>query len=201
VTVPWRWVCWSAGAALLVLAGTVLMLQVQVRSAGTTAQSCGSAWDVIAGRVGWQQWWSADLSGPGGGLSRTLRCPDAVNGRIVLAGGLTLGAVAAVSAGEIATWRRSRQIRRDAPDAVRRLRLLGTVLTVLGGLLTAGGLAGIALVVADPQAPLFFYASRPIVVLIGLLLVLPAILLIALGRTASVMAEHLAAAEVAREAP
>jgi hypothetical protein len=158
-----------------------------VRSAGTTAQSCGSAWDVIAGRVGWQQWWSADLSGPGGGLSKTLRCPYAVNGRIVLAGGLTLGAVAAVSAGEIATWRRSRQIRRDAPDAVRRLRLLGTVLTVLGGLLT-GGLAGIALVVADPQAPLFFYASRPIVVLIGLLLVLPAILLIALGRTASVMA-------------
>ena len=77
--------------------------------------------------------------------------------------------------------------------------MLGATLTVLGGVLTAGGLAGIALLVADPGAPLFLYVSRPVVVLAGLLLVLPAILLIALGRGASLWAEHLADVEAARE--
>ena len=65
-------------------------------------------------------------------------------------------------------------------------------MTILGALLTAGGLAGITLLVADPRAPLFLYVSRPVVVLAGLLLILPAILLIVLGRGASLMAEYLA---------
>jgi hypothetical protein len=201
--VSWRWAGWTAAAALLVLAGVVLMLQVQVRGAGTPSRSCGSAWDVVAGRVGWPQWWSEDLSDPAGGrggqLARTLRCPGAVNGRIVVSGGLALGAVAAVSAGGFAARRRARRVQHALPGLAGRLRLFGTILIVLGGVLTAGGLAGIALLVADPRAPLFLYVSRPVVVLAGLLLVLPAILLIALGRGASLMAEHLADVEVARE--
>jgi len=79
--------------------------------------------------------------------------------------------------------------------------VLGTAVTVLGGLLTAAGLAGLALLTADPRAPLFLYVSRPVVVLAGLLLVLPAVLLIVLGRGISVLAGYLAHLEVPRETP
>ncbi|HUY49958.1 MAG TPA: hypothetical protein VMV92_30315 [Streptosporangiaceae bacterium] len=203
---PWRWVCWSAGAVLLVLSGVVLLLQVAVHGgAGTPSRACGSAWDVVAGRAGWPQWWAADLSDPAGGrggqLVRTLRCPGAVNGRIVTSGGLALGAVALVSAGELVALRSARRVRPALPGPGRRLRLLGTAVTILGALLTAGGLAGITMLVADPRAPLFLYVSRPVVVLAGLLLILPAILLIVLGRGASLMADYLAHAEATREAP
>jgi hypothetical protein len=71
-----------------------------------------------------------------------------------------------------------------------RFKLLGTAVTMPGGLLTAAGLAAIALLVADSRAPLFLYV-RPVVVLAGLLL-LPAILLILLGRAAAMMARWLA---------
>jgi hypothetical protein len=173
----------------------VLLLQVSIPGAGTP-RACGSAWDVVAGRAGWPQWWAADLSDPaagrGGRLDRTLRCPGAVNARVVTSGGLALGAVAVVSAGEFAALRSARRAGSAGLGPARRLKLLGTAVTILGGLLTAAGLAGIALLVADPRAPLFFYVSRPVVVLAGLLLLLPAILLIVLGRAARVMAGHLA---------
>ena len=201
----WRWVCWSAGVVLLVLSGLVLLLQVSVHGVGAPSRACGSGWDVVAGRAGWPQWWAADLSDPaeghGGQLIRTLRCPGAVNTRIVTSGGLALGTVALVSAGEFVARRSARRARPALPGPARRLRLLGTAVTVLGVLLTAGGLAGIALLVADPSAPLFLYVSLPVVVLVGLLLILPAILLIVLGRGASLMADYLAHAEATRETP
>ena len=184
----------------------MLLLQVSVPGTGTPPRACGSAWDVVAGRAGWPQWQAADLSDPaagrGGRLDRTLRCPGAVNGRIVSSGGLALGAVALVSAGEFAALRSARRAGSAGPGPARRLRLVGTAVTVLGALLTAAGLAGIALLAADPRAPLFLYVSRPVVVLAGLLLILPAILLIVLGRAASVMAGYLAhPEEVPRETP
>jgi hypothetical protein len=203
--VPWRWACWSAGMVLLILAGLVLLLQVSVRDAGTPPRACGSAWDVVSGRDGWPRWWAADLSDPaeahGGQPVRTLRCPGAVNARIITSGGLALGAVALVSAAEFAALRSARRGRSAQPAPARRLKVLGTAVTVLGALLTAGGLSGIALLVADPRAPLFVYVSRPVVVLAGLLLVLPAILLIVLGRGVSVLAGYLAHREVPRETP
>ena len=201
----WRCVCWVAGAVLLVLSGLVLLLQVSVHGAGTPPRACGSGWDVVAGRTGWPQWWAADLADPaegrGGQLVRTLRCPGAVNARIVTSGGLAVGAVVLVSAGELMAWRSARRVTPARPGQARRLRLLGTAVTILGVLLTAGGLAGIVLLVADPRAPLFLYVSRPVVVLAGLLLILPAILLIVLGRGASLMAGYLAHAEATRETP
>jgi hypothetical protein len=115
-----------------------------------------------------------------------------VNGRIVTSGGLALGAVALVSVGELAALRSARRAGSAGPGPARRLRLLGTAVTILGGLLTAAGLAGIALLAADPRAPLFLYVSRPVVVLAGLLLLLPATLLIVLGRAAGMMARYLA---------
>lgn len=81
---------------------------------------------------------------------------------------------------------------------MRRLRLLGTAVTVLGGLLTAGGLVGIAVLLADPNSPLFLYVSRPLA-FVGLLLLLPAVLLIALGRGISLTADYLDRAEPPRE--
>lgn len=200
--VSWRWAGWSAGMILLVVSALVLLLQVSVAAPRTPPRACGSAWDVVAGRAGWPQWWAADLSDPGGGaLARTLRCPSAVNARIVASGGLALGAVALVSAGEFAALRRARRVRPARPGPARRLRLLGTAVTVLGSLLTAAGLAGIALLVADPGAPLFLYVSRGVVVLAGLLLLLPAILLIVLGRGTSLMAGYLAHREESDETP
>jgi hypothetical protein len=193
----WRWAGWSAGIVLLIVSGLVLLLQVSVPGAGTPPRACGSGWDVVAGRAGWPQWQAADLSDPAeaprsGGLVRTLRCPGAVNGRIVTSGGLGLGAVAVVSAGEFAALRSARRAGPAGPGPARRLKLLGTAVTMLGGLLTAAGLAAIALLAADPRAPLFWYVSRPAVVLAGLLLLLPAILLIVLGRAAAMMARCLA---------
>lgn len=201
----WRWVCWSAGTVLLVLSGVVLLLQVSVHGVGMPSRSCGSGWEVVAGRAGWPQWWAADLSDPaegrGGQLVRTLRCPDAVNTRIITSGGLALATVALVSAGEFVARRSARRVQPALPGPARRLRLLGTAVTILGALLTAGGLAGITVLVADPHAPLFLYVSRPVVVLAGLLLILPAMLLIVLGRGASLMADYLAHAEATRETP
>ncbi len=202
----WRWAGWSAGIVLLIVSGLVLLLQVSVAGAGMPPRACGSAWDVVAGRAGWPQWQAADLSDPAaarsGRLDRTLRCPGAVNAKIVTAGGLALGAVALVSAGELAALRPARRAGSAGPGPARRLKLLGTAVTILGGLLTAAGLAAIALLVADPHAPLFLYVSRPVVVLAGLLLLLPAILLIVLGRAAAMMARYLAHPEEAsRETP
>ena len=97
-----------------------------------------------------------------------------------------------MAAGELAALRSARRAGSARPGPARRLRLLGTAVTILGGLLTAAGLAAIALLVADPRAPLFLYVSRPVVVLAGLLLLLPAILLIVLGRAAGMMARCLA---------
>ncbi len=201
----WRWVHWGAGMILLVLAGVALLLQVSVRGAGTPPRACGSAWDVITGRAGWPQWWAADLSDPaaasGTALVRTLHCPGALNGRIAAFAGLGGAAVTVVAAGEVAALRRARRVRPGPvrPGPLRRLKLLGTAVTVLGGLLTAGGLAGIAILVADPGSALFLYVSRPLAAFAGLLLLLPAILLIALGRGISLTADYLANAEPPRE--
>ena len=201
----WRWVCWGAGVLLLILAGVVLLLQVSVHGAGTPPRACGSAWDAVTGRAGWPEWWAADLSDPAearsGQLVRTLLCPGAVNGSIAASGGLAIGAVLVVSAGEVVALRRSRRVRPALPGPASRLRLVGTVVTILGGLLTAGGLAGIAILVADPSLPLFLYVSRPVVVLVGLLLLLPAILLIVLGRGISLIAGYLAHPEPPHETP
>jgi hypothetical protein len=79
------------------------------------------------------------------------------------------------------------------------LRLLAAAVTALGSALTVAGLVGIALLTADPHAPLFLYVGRPVVVLAGLLLLLPAVLLIALGRGAALLADQLSRSEESHE--
>ena len=191
-SVPWRWVGRTLGALLFMAAALVLTTQLEVGNARSQNRSCGSAWDVLAGRVGWPQWWSADLEEPADrALVRTLDCPNAVNQHGLASGALAVGALAVVFAGEVVD-RRLRVRRRPAPPgAPGRVKAFGMVLTGLGVLLTLGGLAGIALLVANPGSALFLYVRRPVVVLAGLLLLLPAILLCALGQAAVLMADHL----------
>lgn len=190
------------GAVLLAVALTVLLLGVPVRGAAGRSASCGSAWDAVSGRTGWREWWAQDLVAPvdsSGRLVRTLRCPDAVDGRIVVVGVLAISAVLIIAAGEVAG--RWRQREPGAAPEARRLARLGIVLTLLGALLTASGLAGIALLTADPQDPLFLYVSRPVVVLAGLLLILPALLIVVLGRVVSAMAAQLHTQEYGHAPP
>lgn len=199
----WRWASRAAGAALVVVAATRLCTEVQVGS-GAVRRSCGSALDAVAGRSGWSQWWAADLTdaaqGSGAPL-RTVRCPAAVNGRIVVASALLPTAVAVVAAGELVRGRRTRRARSAVRGVHGRLRGFGITVAIVGAVLSVGGLVGLALLVADPHSTLFLYVSRPAVVLAGLLLVLPAVLLLALGRAAVLLADHLALQETDDEGP
>jgi hypothetical protein len=191
---PWQLVGRAAGFVMLLAAAVVLALQVQVEvEQGGSALSCGSAWNALSGTAGWSEWWSADLADPaqiGRAPLRTVRCPGAVNARLLGAAVLAGGAVLLVVAGEVLGRRLGGQAGPAARRTVGRLRNLGRGLTILGSLLTVGGLIGLALLVADPDSTLFLYVGRPVVVLAGLLLVLPAILLIALGRTAILLADQ-----------
>lgn len=180
----WQWAGRAAASVLFLTAGVVFALQVPVHPPGTGSRSCGSAWDVVAGRTGWQQWWSQDLadgSAPGGSLTRTLHCPAAVNRRIWISGGLGAAAVVVAAAGELAGSRQQRGARLRPRS---QLRALSAVLIGVGCLLTVTGLAGVALLVANPDAELFLYVSRPVVALVGSLLVIPAVFIAALGMTA-----------------
>jgi hypothetical protein len=163
----------------------VLVLQVQV-SAGPSggSRACGSAWDVVAGRVGWEQWWAEDLGRPAPAaapsLVRTLECPSAVNLRMVVASALAALGVTAVVVGEVIGRGRGLRGRAAEDDPARRLRRLGTVVAAVGAVVTAGGLAGLALVLADPDAALFLYVDRPVAALVGgVLLTLPVGLVVA----------------------
>lgn len=191
---PWRWAGWTLGSVLAVIAGVLFLLQVGVHAAGAGSRSCGSSWDVVAGRAGWQQWWSEDLGDattrPAGALVRTLDCPAAVNHRILISGGLIGATVVTVAAGELAGRRRERE-RGTRRRTGSRLRTLSVVLTAVGCLLTVTGLAGIALLVANPDAALFVYVSRPVVALVGSLLVIPAVFIAALGMTARAAVDYI----------
>lgn len=187
----------SVGGALLVIAAGVLVVTVDVHAGGRSA-SCGSGWDVVAGRAGWRQWWAQDLADPiaGARLLRTNDCAGAVNAHIVLSAVLAAIAVAVFAFAAAIGPRRL-----PATGFARRLHLLGTVVTLVGGALTLAGLAGIALLTSDPDATLFLYVSRPTVVLLGLLLLLPAVLLVVLGQGARMLAEQLRHEEAIDESP
>ena len=184
--VRWQWASRLAGMALALLAALLLLLQVRV-SAGQDGQlGCGSSWDVISGRNGWREWWSADQAGASSAavrpvsLARTLGCPDAINARIWLASAVFLAAVAVVAGGEFIAHRAMRRIPPNG-RAPRRLHLVARSCVMVGAALTLAGLAGIALLTADPHDPLFLYVNRPAVVLVGLFLLSPAVLILALG--------------------
>jgi hypothetical protein len=147
-------------------------------------RNCGSVFDSVADRSGWELWWARDLDEPEGvrdDLVRTTRCPDAVNVRLGLAAALGL---VGVGLGWYALQRR-RADRPEAPAASlagRRVARIGRFTSVLGGTLTAVGAAAIAVLVADSDSTLFLYTDRLVVAVVGLIVLIPTITLFVIGR-------------------
>ncbi len=162
--------------ALGVAAGAVFFWQVEV---GDPSRACGSAFDAVADRSGWEVWWAQDLdeatTDRPSELVRTTRCPDAVNRRTVGAAVLGGAALAAVLA---AGGRRPR----SASSGAERFGLerVGTVATGAGLVLFGAGVSAIVLLVADSDSTLFLYTDRLVVAVVGLIALVPALAL-ALG--------------------
>ncbi|HEX7105129.1 MAG TPA: hypothetical protein VF218_04115, partial [Acidothermaceae bacterium] len=131
----------------------------------------------------WQSWRAQDLldltaaDSPSVVLTRAAACPAAVNDRTAWAGGL----VAAAGLLTALVWPRSVwPPRARGPARLRRrgsTARLAIAVAAAGGALTVAGLLGIGLVLANPDATLFVYVSRPVAALIGLLLLTPAVAL------------------------
>lgn len=185
---PWRWAGWTAAALLLVAAAVLLVRSVPV-SGGAT---CGSSWDVATGRADWATWWAQDGADPVSASRpvRTQDCPGAVDARLAWVGASAGLAVLASAAGEVLQRRRAPAAVPVAPPA-RRLHRVGTVLLASGLLVTGAGAAGVLVVTADPGAAVFDYVGRPLAVVAGLLLLLPAVLLAGLGAVARAAARAL----------
>jgi hypothetical protein len=181
----WRWISWGAGVVLVVAACVVLLQQVTVRD-GATKVACGSGFDVAAGRTDWRDWWALDLAALAPGetpsFARSRACPDALNRRLFLVGALVVLDVAAVAGFEASRARRRAAMRPPAKPTADRVHRLGLIVTVAGALLATAGAAALVLLVADPRSTLFLYVDRPVAVLLGLLLLQPAIAMILVGR-------------------
>lgn len=154
-----------------------LFWQVEVTgSDASPARACGSAFDSVADRSGWQQWWAQDLDdadlGSGAELVRTRRCPDAVNRRTAIAA--VLGGLA-VAAGLLAVRPSTKS--HAGSSRSRQLERIGTIATASGVALSIGGLAAIVLLVADADSTLFLYTDRLVVAIVGLIALVPAMAL------------------------
>lgn len=168
----------ALGLAALVGALTLLFLQIEVTGSGNgPARTCGSAFDAAVDRSGWELWWDQDLVDPAAenrqALLRTSNCPAAANTRLVsasllAAAGLVVITLALMSGPSSAA---------DEPDSYRRLRTIGTVTAVTGGLLTIAGFMSVVFLVADDDSTLFLYTDRTVVALAGVVVIVPAIAL------------------------
>lgn len=182
-----------ATAALLWSGAAAAMFRtVQVTSPGAAVtRACGSPFDAISGRSGWEIWWTRDLDEPDratrSGLVRTSLCPDAVNGAIVAA--TALGGLGFLAG--LVGWL---DLRRPAvgPHPVRRLVRLGWATAIGGALLSLGGLAATAVLLADPEAPLFLYTSRSVAAAAALVVLTPALALIVAGTALVLVADAIA---------
>ena len=173
----------GVGLVVAALAVTVSQIEVTDGEVGVT-RSCGSVFDGVADRSGWEVWWARDLDEPDdavrSALVRTTRCPGAVNEGIVLAAALGVAGGAALI---VAMWRRPRRESTGARgDVGVRLVRLGQVTSFVGAGLTLLGFAGIVLLLADADSTLFLYTDRLVVAVIGLIVLVPAIALFAMGR-------------------
>jgi len=180
---PWRGLAGLVTVGCLVTAMFVALSQVVVSvDDGSTARACGSAFDVMTDRSGWEVWWARDLDEPDPAvraeLVRTTGCPDALNQRVVGAVALGLAGLGLVS---ILAFSGPRRIwPADGATTATRLRRAGTVTVVIGSLLTVTGLVALVALLADADSTLFLYTDRLVVGLAGVIVLVPAIAL-ALG--------------------
>lgn len=173
----------------------VLFVQVEVSDGSVgAARTCGSAFDAAVDRSGWELWWARDLDEPDDGvraaLIRTTRCPEAINLRIGVAA--ALGAIGACAA--LVSGRRVRSDRRqgdDEPGPGGQIARLGRATSVAGAVLSVAGVVAIVVLVADADSTLFLYTDRLVVAVIGLVVLVPALALFAIGRVVQLVGAHL----------
>jgi hypothetical protein len=160
---------------------------------GQPARTCGSAFDSLVDRSGWQDWWALDLDDPDEGvrseLLRTVQCPNAVNQRLGLV--LGLGAFAVVLIG-LSRPRRSRSIAADTRPPGPELVRLGRITSRAGATLAIAGILGIIVLTADSDSTLFLYTDRVVVLVIGLVVLVPTLALVAIGRVLVLFGPHIA---------
>ena len=184
----------AAGLVLAAMALLTLQVEVtaQVEVAGTsveTTRTCGSAFDGVADRSGWEVWWARDLDEPDeevrAALVRTQQCPDAINRRIVLAAVLGTAAGSAVAC---AMWLRRRRTPLATDDVAGRIARLGRITSYVGIGLTVAGSGAVVLLLADAESTLFLYTDRSVVAVAGLIALVPAVALVVMGRALALLA-------------
>ena len=190
------WIGFVAGIAaalMMVLLAAVLLVQIEVTDAEVGAtRSCGSVFDSVVDRSGWELWWAHDLDEPDevrSALVRTNRCPEAVNQRVAIAAVL---AVTAVVSGAVAMARRKADRPADtaASPIGRRVVRIGRLTSVIGGALTTLGIIAIVILVADADSTLFLYTDRLVVAVVGLIVLIPTITLFVIGRVLVLLGEN-----------
>ena len=187
-----------AAALMIVLLAAVMLVQIEVTDTSVAAtRSCGSVFDSVVDRSGWEQWWASDLDEPDevrSALLRTSRCPAAVNQRVAIA---TVLGIAAVVSGALARARRTadRSAHTAASTIGHRLSRIGRLTVALGGTLTTLGIIAIVILVADADSTLFLYTDRLVVAVVGLIVLIPTITLFVLGRVLVLLAESVHSSE------
>ncbi len=176
-----------AASAVVLAAVAVNVVAAQVEVTNTTVdatRTCGSVFDAVADRSGWELWWAQDLDEPDpevrAALVRTSGCPDAINGRLALAA--VLGGVAALAVLGAVALRGDRRRSRSPDDVADRLVRLGRITSFVGVVLTLAGLVAVVLLVADADSTLFLYTDRLVVAVVGLIVLVPTASLIVIGR-------------------
>jgi hypothetical protein len=181
-----------AASAVVLVAVTAFVVGTQVEVADATVdvtRTCGSVFDAVADRSGWEIWWARDLDEPDpdvrSALVRTSGCPDAINGRLALTAVLG-GAAALAVLGVVALWR-DRRRPRVRSDVAERLVRLGRITSFVGAILTLAGIVAVVLLVADADSTLFLYTDRLVVGVVGLIVLVPTASLIVIGRALTIL--------------
>lgn len=178
----------AAAAAVVVAAQVEVTVEVTGPDAAVT-RTCGSAFDSVADRSGWETWWARDLDEANpdvrAALVRTTACPDAIN--LWLAVGATLGGMAALLVVIALALPDRRPDARPGSGVGERLVRLGRVTSYVGAALTIGGLAALVLLVADADSTLFLYTDRLVVGVVGLIVLVPTVALFVIGRALTIL--------------
>lgn len=180
----------ASAVVLAVVAAGLVAAQVEVtHTAVDVTRTCGSAFDAIADRSGWETWWARDLDEPDpeirSALVRTSGCPDAINGRLTLAA--VLGGVAALAVVGVVVLRGDRTRSRARADIADRLVRLGRITSFVGVILTLAGVVAVVLLVADADSTLFLYTDRLVVGVVGLIVLVPTASLVVIGRALTIL--------------
>lgn len=180
----------ASAVALVALAASLVAAQVEVTNTAVDAtRTCGSVFDAVADRSGWEIWWARDLDEPDpevrSALVRTSACPDAINGRLALAA--VLGGLAGLAVLGAATLRGGRRRSLAPIDVADRLVRLGRITSFVGVVLTLAGLVAVVLLVADADSTLFLYTDRLVVGVVGLIVLVPTASLAVIGRALTIL--------------